>query len=411
MGRPPMSRDEADRMLARLRDEKERISTALLELEAHQGYQLLEGAALDGETRRVQSEVRAGMASLWGLFDLYGRALGAAEDLRARHSRPGQAQLAELTRLLAGPSIELPVTEVPLERRTLLSVPSGEKLTMRAAVARMNPLYEEVAQAVAALDTVWSALLSRLAEVEAERRAARELLDSLGGTEPELDRLSADLDAVAAVVRGDPMALARDGRADTGRLDAIRTGLAEVRRGLEEAGRVRDGFADRIRGIAAVLDLLRGAEADARAARDEVLAKVASPVLPNLPAMSASLGDRLAAVARPGQGAATPGIGWSDLAARVADLEQAANGALERARETARVIRGLLDRREELRGRLEAYRVKAARLGHAEDAELARIYDQARELLWTSPCDLREATVTLSGYQQAINARAKGTRR
>ncbi|WP_243716602.1 hypothetical protein [Actinomadura sp. KC345] len=406
-----MSRDEADRMLARLRDEKERISTALLELEAHQGYQLLEGAALDGETRRVQSEVRAGMASLWGLFDLYGRALGAAEDLRARHSRPGQAQLAELTRLLAGPSIELPVTEVPLERRTLLSVPSGEKLTMRAAVARMNPLYEEVAQAVAALDTVWSALLSRLAEVEAERRAARELLDSLGGTEPELDRLSADLDAVAAVVRGDPMALARDGRADTGRLDAIRTGLAEVRRGLEEAGRVRDGFADRIRGIAAVLDLLRGAEADARAARDEVLAKVASPVLPNLPAMSASLGDRLAAVARPGQGAATPGIGWSDLAARVADLEQAANGALERARETARVIRGLLDRREELRGRLEAYRVKAARLGHAEDAELARIYDQARELLWTSPCDLREATVTLSGYQQAINARAKGTRR
>ena len=406
-----MSRDEADRALARLRDERERISTALLELEAHQGYQLLEGAALDGETRRVQSEVRAGIASLWGLFDLYGRALGAAEDVRARHSKPGQAELTELTRLLAGPSIELPVTEVPLERRTLLSVPSGEKLTLRAAVERMNPLYEEVAQAVAALDTVWSALLSRLAEVEAERRAARELLDSLGGAEPDLDRLSADLDAVAAVVRGDPMALTRDGRADTGKLDAIRTGLAEVRRGLEEAERLRDGFADRLRGIAAVLELLRGAEADARAARDEVLAKIASPVLPDLPAMSASLTDRLAAVGRPGRGTAVPGIGWSDLAARVADLERAANGALEQARETAGVIRGLLDRREELRGRLEAYRVKAARLGHAEDAELAGIYDQARELLWTSPCDLREATVTLSGYQQAINARAKGTKR
>ncbi|TDC87923.1 hypothetical protein [Actinomadura sp. 7K507] len=406
-----MSRDEADRTLARLRDERERISTALLELETHQGYQLLEGAALEGETRRVQSDVRSGMASLWVLFDLYGRALGAAEDLRTRHSRPGQAQLTELTRLLAGPSVELPVTEVPLERRTLLSVPSGERLTLRAAVERMNPLYEEVAQAVAALDTVWSALLSRLAEVEAERRAARELLDSLGGVEPELDRLSADLDAVAALVRGDPMALAREGRADTGRLDAIRTGLAEVRRGLEEAERVRDGFAGRLRGIAAVLDLLRGTEAEARRVRDEVLAKIASPVLPDLPATSASLADRLAAVGHPGQGAAARGIGWNDLAARVADLEQAANGALEQARGTVGVIRGLLDRREELRGRLEAYRVKAARLGHAEDAELARIYDQARELLWTSPCDLREATVTLSGYQQAINARAKGTER
>ncbi|MGP4028012.1 hypothetical protein [Actinomadura sp. 3N407] len=406
-----MSRDEVDRTLARLRDEKERISTALLELEAHQGYQLLEGAALNGETLRVQSDVRAGMASLWGLFDLYGRALGAAEDLRARHPRPGQAQLTELTRLLAGPSVELPVTEVPLERRTLLSVPSGEKLTLRAAVERMTPLYEEVAQAVAALDTVWSALLSRLAEVEAERRAAEDLLESLGGVEPELDRLRADLDAVAAVVRGDPMALARGDRADTGRLDAIRTGLAGVRRGLEEAERVRDGFADRLRGVADVLDLLRGTEEEARRLRDEVLAKIASPVLPDLPDMSAALTDRLAAVGGPGRGAAVRGGGWTDLAARVAELEKAANAALERARETAGVIRGLLDRREELRGRLEAYRVKAARLGRAEDAELARIYDQARGTLWTSPCDLRKATVTLSEYQQAINARAKGTNR
>ncbi|MFI0487362.1 hypothetical protein [Actinomadura sp. 9N215] len=401
-----MSRDEADRALARLRDERERISAALLELEAHQGYQLLEGAALDGETRRVQSEVRAGLGSLWALFDVYGRVLGAAEELRARHSKPGQTQLKELTWLLAGPSVELPAEEVPLERRTLLSVPSGEKLTLRAAVERMTPLYEEAARAVAALDTVWSALLSRLAEVEAERRAAEELLGSLGGAEPKLDRLRADLAAVAAVVRSDPMALARDGRADTGRLDAIRTGLAEVRRGLAEAERLRDGFADRLRGVAAVLERLRGTEAEARRVRDEVLAKIAKPTLPDLPELSAALADRLAAVARPAHGAA-----WSDLAERVAALERAANDALERAREATGVIRGLLDRREELRGRLEGYRVKAARLGHAEDTELARMYEQARELLWTSPCDLRKATVTLSGYQQAINARAKGVER
>ncbi|TMR00508.1 hypothetical protein ETD83_16700 [Actinomadura soli] len=401
-----MSRDEADRALARLRDERERISAALLELEAYQGYQLLEGAALDGETRRVQAEVRAGLASLWALFDVYGRVLGAAEELRARHARPGQTQLKELTWLLAGPSVELPAEEVPLERRTLLSAPSGEKLTLRAAVERMTPLYEEAARAVAALDAVWSALLSRLAEVEAERRAAEELLESLGGAEPDLDRLRADLTAVAAVVRSDPMALARDGRADTGRLDAIRAGLAGVRRGLEEAERLRDGFAGRLRAVAAVLDQLRGTEAEARRVRDEVLAKIVKPALPDLPELSPALADRLAAVARP-----APGAGWSDLAERVAGLERAANDALDRAREAAGVIRGLLDRREELRGRLEGYRVKAARLGHAEDTELIQIYEQARELLWTSPCDLRKATVTLSGYQQAINARAKGVER
>lgn len=405
-GRPPMSRDEVDRTLARLRDERDRISTTLLELEAHHGYQLLEGATLEGETGRVQSEVRQGMSSLWNLFDLYGRTLRAAEDLRARHPRPGQAQLAELTRLLAGPSVELPPATIPLERRTLLSGSSGEKLTLRAAVERMTVLYEEVAQAVGELDGVWSALLSRLAEVEAERRSADELLDSLGGTEPELDRLRAELDAVAAVVRGDPLSLASGGRADTGRLDAIHAGLAEVRRGLERAERLRGEFAGRVDAIAAVLDRLREVEAEARRVREEVLVKIASPAPPEPPRASAALADRLASLSGP-----PPGLGWNDLAERVADLERASDAALERARETAGVIRGLLDRREELRGRLDAYRVKAARLGHAEDAELARMYERARELLWTSPCDLRAATVALSGYQQAINARAKGTKR
>ncbi|MFA1539444.1 hypothetical protein [Actinomadura monticuli] len=400
-----MSREEADRTLARLRDEKERIGAALLELEAHQGYQLLEGATLSGESQRVQADVRSRSGSLWSLFDLYGRTVDAAEELRARHPKPGPAQLAELTRLLAGASVELPVTEVPLERRTLLAVPAGERLTLRAAVDRMTALYEEIARSVAALDTVWSTLLSRLAEVEAERRAAGELLESLGGTEPEFERLRGELESAAAVVRGDPLSLARDGRADTARLDAVLTGLAGVRRRLAEAERLRDGFTDRIRGVAAVLELLREAEAEARGVRDEVLAKIASPVLPDLPEMSATLADRLAAVGAPGRG------GWHDLAERVADLERAAAAALDRARETAGVIRGLLDRREELRGRLEAYRVKAARLGHAEDADLARIYEQARELLWTSPCDLRSATVSLSGYQRAIMSRAKGAER
>ncbi|NDU74454.1 hypothetical protein GWI34_17710 [Actinomadura sp. DSM 109109] len=406
-----MSRDEADVMLARLRDERERIGAALLELEAHQGYQLLDGATLRGATLRVQSDVRSRMASLWQLFDLHGRVLSAAEELRARHGRPGQAQLAELTRLLDGPSVELPAEEVPLERRTLLSLPSGEKLTPRAAVDRMTPLYEEVARSVAALDAVWSTLLSRLAEVEAERRAAEELLESAGGADPALDRLRDELETVAATVRADPLALARDGLADTARLDAIRAGLAEVRRGLEEAERLREGFAARIRGVAGVLDALREAEAEARAARDEVLVKIASPALPDLPGSSAALADRLAAVTRPRPGAGPRGGGWRETARRVADLEHAAGAALARARETTGLIRGLLDRRDELRGRLEAYRVKASRLGLAEDADLARSYEQARELLWTSPCDLRQATVAVTAYQRAVTSRAKGADR
>ncbi|OLT24043.1 hypothetical protein BJF79_45530 [Actinomadura sp. CNU-125] len=68
----------------------------------------------------------------------------------------------------------------------------------------------------------------------------------------------------------------------------------------------------------------------------------------------------------------------------------------------------MLERRDELRGRLDAYRVKAARLGLAEDDATAGLYEKARALLWTSPCDLREATVALSEFQRAVAAREKG---
>jgi hypothetical protein len=65
----------------------------------------------------------------------------------------------------------------------------------------------------------------------------------------------------------------------------------------------------------------------------------------------------------------------------------------------------LLGRRRELRGRLDAYRVKAAQLRLTEDAEISARYQEAHDLLWTVPCDLRAATMALNRYQQAIAAR------
>ncbi|MEV5828342.1 hypothetical protein AB0L25_22565 [Spirillospora sp. NPDC052242] len=407
MGEPtrlPMSRDDIDRTLAHLRDERERIGSALLELEADQGYQLLEGATPAGETRRVQAAVRARAEALWTLFDLYRRAVAEAEEVRARPGRLGQWRLAELTRLLAGPAVELPAAEVPLERRTLLAVPSGERLTLRAAVERMTGLYEEIVRAVGPLERVWSALLSRLAETEATRRAAAAALASLGGTDPELARLGADLDALAARVRSDPLALAPGGRPDTAPLDALRDGFADARRRLESAAALRDGYADRLRAVARTLGELRETEAEGRRVRDAVAAKIAGPPPAARPEASAALADRLSALDRD----ARTGGDWTRLARRLDDLEHAAGAALRDARDAVGVVRGLLERRDELRGRLDAYRMKAARLGLAEDAATAGLYERARALLWTSPCDLREATVALAEFQRAVSAREKG---
>ncbi len=63
---------------------------------------------------------------------------------------------------------------------------------------------------------------------------------------------------------------------------------------------------------------------------------------------------------------------------------------------------GLVDQRNELRGLLDAYRAKAGGLGAAENTELSQRYQQARDLLWSAPCDLAAATAAVNGYQQAV---------
>jgi hypothetical protein len=71
---------------------------------------------------------------------------------------------------------------------------------------------------------------------------------------------------------------------------------------------------------------------------------------------------------------------------------------------------GLLERRTELRGRLEAYRAKATARGHAEDPELAVLHRVAHGVLFTAPCDLPEATRAVGRYQQAVLHRTEEAR-
>jgi hypothetical protein len=374
-----MNRDEADLALGRLRGERDRITSVLLDLESQQGYRLLKGAALTGETERRWAELSIVLTSLWSLFEAYQRVLALAEEVRARRPRP---DLPELAALLTGPSVELP-SDIPLERRTLLG-PSAERLTLDAVVTRMTRLYEEAARAIANVDASWSALLSRLGEADDEARGLRE---SLGG-DPELDRIDGELDALRETVRTDPLSIT------PAAFDGVAAALATLR----DAVRVRAEHGGRVRRIEESIGLIRAAEDEARQERKRALAKIAPPVPPEPAELSGPLADRLAALdALDGH--------WTELAGRVADLELATAKALEQARETVRTIAGLIERRDELRGRLGAYRAKAGRLGHSEDPELTELYQRTRDLLWTAPCDLRRATASLAEYQRAIGDR------
>ena len=141
------------------------------------------------------------------------------------------------------------------------------------------------------------------------------------------------------------------------------------------------------------------------AARQRTIAKIAAEALPAPPSVS-GLAARLAAL----DGLRAEGR-WTRLDSELDLVERQATAVTKGCRDTEQQAVALLDQRDELRGRLDAYRARAAKLGGAEDAGLDARYDRARDLLWTAPCDLSAAADAVTGYQQAVLAlRSPGSR-
>jgi hypothetical protein len=61
--------------------------------------------------------------------------------------------------------------------------------------------------------------------------------------------------------------------------------------------------------------------------------------------------------------------------------------------------------RNELRGRLDAYRAKANALGLLEDPDAEAVYNEARGILFTAPTDLAVAVSLVDRYQKAVSSR------
>ena len=127
------------------------------------------------------------------------------------------------------------------------------------------------------------------------------------------------------------------------------------------------------------------------------LEKISDANLPPPPTAARVLGariDELAKVHARGD--------WRRLADDATALDAAITRAVTRAGDLVTAATGLVARRDELRGRLEAYRAKAA--GHRLDEHdtLAPLHTAARDLLYTAPCDLPAATKAVFAYQRAL---------
>lgn len=415
---PVMNREEVDRALVRLGAERDAIETALLALQDHPGRRLLDGAELAGLTAERWAVAEQGVALLWSLFDRYAEALAAARAVRSRRTRPGQAELVELTELLQGAGVTVPGGQLPDAARALAGPARlSEQLSLGELVARMNAWYATVIDVVAAADAVWSALPARIDLLLAELQRVQALARSVG-VRPEahpagdaLRGLGAELTALRAEVVADPLSLwsptgarpggdprtAVTGSVDTSRFDRAARALDDLRVELEALLRLREEADERLQQVGELLARADATLAEARRARGEVLAKIAATEVPAVPGPASALRERVAAAAElrhHGQ--------WHRLAPLLDSLEDAAAKELVRARHSLTSVTRPLAVRAELRGRLDAYKAMAARLGLAEDPEIIERYEKARWLLWSAPCDLRAAESAVTRYQQAL---------
>ena len=369
-----MTREQAAAAVAAATAERDGIQANLLDLDGSFGKRMLAGATLTGESKQRWEAAAADLAALWETFTAYAAVVDKAAELLAGARRSSDRELAQITALLTGASVEV-TRSVPLARRDLTET-GRSRLTLAAAVREMRRAFASVADVTAAAESVWNETADGLSEIGAELDAAKQQLGDTGDDEA----------AGALAAAGDE-------------LGRLRKQAAAAAARAAEIGRVRADAQRRITAAAAAVSAAAAAFADAAAARDRAAARITAAELPPPPTETAGLDVRLAALDK------LKAAGrWSRLATELDTIEAEAAAADQRCRDVQRAAAALLGRRDEQRGLLDAYQIKAARLGAAEDSELSKLYDEAHALLWTAPCDLAAAGAAVTRYQQAILA-------
>jgi hypothetical protein len=396
------TREAVDAELARLGKDAARVSDALLELADNAGYKLLESVAPTGVTAQRWQRCADRIAALWDNYTAFQDVLNRAAEIRGRRPKPRPEDLSAIADLLRGESITLSTKAVALSERTLLG-PSvvSETATLAATLSLMNRDFQLAADFVTAADSAWNRLFEqidplqeRLKQVAATVRA---LEDRMLAT-----ALSAVADEYAALRRevfADPLGLAGPGSDFSRRVEGVRGRLEAVAATATGAADLRDDFRQRSGQLSQLVDRIAEVEDAQRIDEALVRERILVGALPPPTTQAAALRARVAALAA----LRDRGL-WRRLAQEADALEIALGEAMAAAERTHQAIAGLLERREELRGRLAAYRVRAARSGAAEDPRLEAYYRAARDLLWSRPCDLAASTRALAAYQKAVLA-------
>jgi hypothetical protein len=365
------------------------MANALVELDGHPGHRLFSSTLSSGITAERWAAAEVIFAGLWRDFDTYRAVLDAAERVRGRRSKLGPAEVAELRQLLVEPSVEVSRRAVPLPERGLTGAAEQiESITLAALAARMNDAYRQVSELAVRCDELNSTTLKTLAPLLEQ---ARRLAEDDAALELEPAPVVLRVREIEQLAGNDPLALADRSLDDT--LARLRAELAEERARVDRMLVLRERWEQ----VRAELVDATAALADLRVATADDYAAAAERVVGDLPALPVDRAPRLqAAVAR------LDDLSWAKRDAGAIEVRRdlaAADAELRAARQLAT---GLLERREELRGRFGAYQARAVRLGLAEEGAVMAVAERIKATLWRRPSDLAAATRDLADFRRLL---------
>ena len=312
-----------------------------------------------------------------------------------------EEKIREIDRLLHGPSIQLPATDIPLVQRGLLSDAAGalRSLSIQQMLDAMTPDFEAAKQTIFEVDRAWGTLCPRLEAVMAELAGLRAVSQDAGvGDAPDLLDLQRRIDSARAAVQLDPLGAAQTVE------DEIMPALEQARKRWQsiaaEQRQTRENLARAHQLLNELLEV--HARAAAVAAERQLKVSTEGPSTPDVPLAADKIEDARGWLERLDGMMADPtarhpvqvGVGrWLETARQHLTHDQA----------VLRQNQSLLDERLELRGRLDALMAKAAGSALAEDALLAADARAARSSLYRRPTPLQAARDQVARYQARLN--------
>jgi hypothetical protein len=372
--------------------DRDAIQANLLELDSNYARQALEGATLTGLTRQRWEKASIALASLWETFLAYSAVVDRIAVLGAVR-KPSRNDLGELAGLLSDGCVQLSGPNLPLAQRDL-TANGRPPVTLVTAVGTMRRAFAEVTEATSAVETVWAAVGAPLDAATEELARVRPLVAGLGADlEWAFAEAESAVNAARTASNADPLALWHDGRTDTSAADLARGQVSALTPRIAELARLREQAQRRIASLSTATAAVRGARSDAVTAWREAATRISvlPPLPPDVPEPPVAA---LGALAAGGQ--------WSRLAAELDRCEADLARSGEQTDRVRQAAAAAIDKRDELRALLRAYKAKAGRLGAVEESRVAARYDEAYALLWTAPCDLAAAEPAVVAYQRAI---------